>query len=211
MSWSEPPSPAIGSIRQANLATGQIFLTYEDLMHYVNYAIEAKVSIYSPLFPFSRGGQPVNHLMFADDSLFFFHATTENARNLKGILDWYCWLSGQTFKAKKLKKNTGSLARRAHLLIKKSRRKHLSSQSSRSSAVKRSKVLSGWRKCLSGHSSKLAAVDQGKEIIDLEESTVPEDIIDLGESSKADSLPLQAELEVEQVANIESSDPVSAN
>jgi hypothetical protein len=45
----------------------------------------------------------------------------------------------------------------------------------------------------------------------LEESTVPEDIIDLGESSKADSLPLQAELEVEQVANIESSDPVSAN
>lgn len=51
----------------------------------------------------------------------------------------------------------------------------------------------------------------GKEIIDLEQSTGPKGSIDLGESTKADSLPHQAMLEVEQVANLESSDLVSAN
>nr|POE74269.1 hypothetical protein CFP56_52004 [Quercus suber] len=63
-----------------------------------------------------------------------------------------------------------------------------------------SKVLSAWRKHLPGQSSKLSVVHQGKEIIDLEESTGPEGSIDLGESTKADSLPYQAGLEVEQVA-----------
>nr|XP_023881380.1 uncharacterized protein LOC111993782 [Quercus suber] len=98
-------------------------------------------------------------------------------------------------KAKKIVKNA-----RTHLLIEKARRKRLSGQSSRSLAVKMSKVLSAWRKHLPGQSSKLSVVHQGKEIIDLEESTGPEGSIDLGESTKADSLPYQAGLEVEQVA-----------
>ena len=45
----------------------------------------------------------------------------------------------------------------------------------------------------------------------MEQSTGPKGSIDLGESTKADSLPHQAMLEVEQVANLESSDLVSAN
>ncbi|KAL4621831.1 hypothetical protein ACB092_06G256800 [Castanea dentata] len=137
-------------------------------------------------------------------------------RKSSGVIPTSCILKNEVqkdrskllkFKAKKILKN----AKRTHLLIKKARRKRLSGQSSRSLAVKRSKFLSAWRKRLPGQSSKLSAVDQGKEIIDLEESTGPEGSIELGEITKADSLPHQAGLEVEQVANLESCDLVSAN
>ncbi|XP_042964012.1 uncharacterized protein LOC122298257 isoform X3 [Carya illinoinensis] len=98
---------------------------------------------------------------------------------------------------KKPKKKAGFLARRNHLLIKKARSKHLTGQSSRMLAVKRSKVLLAMRKSLLGQISKLSAVDQGDEINDLAESTVPEDSTGLGESGKADC-PHQAGLDSKQ-------------
>ncbi|KAG6725320.1 hypothetical protein I3842_02G027400 [Carya illinoinensis] len=99
---------------------------------------------------------------------------------------------------KKPKKKAGFLARRNHLLIKKARSKHLTGQSSRMLAVKRSKVLLAMRKSLLGQISKLSAVDQGDEINDLAESTVPEDSTGLGESGKADC-PHQAGLHSKQL------------
>lgn len=68
----------------------------------------------------------------------------------------------QEINVKKPKKKAGFLARRNHLLIKKARSKHLTGQSSRMLAVKRSKVLLAMRKSLLGQISKLSAVDQGK-------------------------------------------------
>jgi hypothetical protein len=37
----------------------------------------------------------VNHLLFADDSLLFFRATRENAKEIKEVLHLYCQASGQ--------------------------------------------------------------------------------------------------------------------
>ncbi|KAF5451551.1 hypothetical protein F2P56_026651 [Juglans regia] len=112
------------------------------------------------------------------------------------------------FNVKKLKKKAGFLARRKHLFIEKARSKHLTGQSSRLLAVKRSKVLLCMRKSLLGQSSKLSAVDQGDEINDLAESTGPEDSPGLGERAKADC-PHRAGLDAEQVPNLQSSDPAS--
>uniref|UniRef100_A0A7N2MCQ0 Uncharacterized protein n=1 Tax=Quercus lobata TaxID=97700 RepID=A0A7N2MCQ0_QUELO len=144
---------------------------------------------------------------FVNKSLEILSFSNRSGARCNTKLDLVRLVGTEKLKAKKIVKN----ARRTHLLIKKARGKRLSGQSSRSLAIKRSEVLSAWRKRLPGQSSKLPVVDQGKEIIDLGQSTGPKGSIDLGESTKADSLPHQAMLEVEQVANLESSDLVSAN
>ena len=41
------------------------------------------------------------HLLFADDFLFFFKKDNQALTNLKGILDWYCHLSGQSINFEK--------------------------------------------------------------------------------------------------------------
>ena len=41
------------------------------------------------------------HLLFADDFLFFFKKDNQFLTNLKGILDWYCHLSGQSINFEK--------------------------------------------------------------------------------------------------------------
>lgn len=38
----------------------------------------------------ARNCPTLSHLLFADDSLFFFRATQENRMEIKGILDMYC-------------------------------------------------------------------------------------------------------------------------
>ena len=42
-----------------------------------------------------RNGCSFTHLLYADDSLFFFKNDNKSLVNLRGILDWYCNLSGQ--------------------------------------------------------------------------------------------------------------------
>ncbi|XP_021834215.1 uncharacterized protein LOC110774005 [Prunus avium] len=42
-----------------------------------------------------RSGPTISHLLFADDSLFFIQATTQNCSVLKKIVDDYCLASGQ--------------------------------------------------------------------------------------------------------------------
>ena len=42
-----------------------------------------------------RNGCTFNHLLYADDSLFFFKNDNKFLVNLRCILDWYCNLSGQ--------------------------------------------------------------------------------------------------------------------
>jgi hypothetical protein len=43
----------------------------------------------APLVP------PVNHLLFADDSMLFFKGSREGAEELSGLLEIYCQASGQ--------------------------------------------------------------------------------------------------------------------
>ena len=50
---------------------------------------------------FGRNGCSFTHLLFADDSLFFFKKDNQSLTNLKGILDWYCHLSGQSINFEK--------------------------------------------------------------------------------------------------------------
>ena len=38
---------------------------------------------------------PVNHLLFADDSLLFFKGSSEGAEELSNLLEVYCQASGQ--------------------------------------------------------------------------------------------------------------------
>ena len=38
---------------------------------------------------------PVNHLLFADDSLLFFRASVDRAKSVSNLLDTYCNASGQ--------------------------------------------------------------------------------------------------------------------
>ena len=38
---------------------------------------------------------PVNHLLFADDSLLFFRASVNGAKEVSNLLDTYCMASGQ--------------------------------------------------------------------------------------------------------------------
>ena len=42
-----------------------------------------------------RSGCIFTHLLFADDSLFFFKKDNKSVANLKKILNWYCKISGQ--------------------------------------------------------------------------------------------------------------------
>ena len=42
-----------------------------------------------------RNGCTFTHLLYADDSLFFFKNDNKSLVNLRCILDWYCNLSGQ--------------------------------------------------------------------------------------------------------------------
>ncbi|XP_074302353.1 uncharacterized protein LOC141633871 [Silene latifolia] len=42
-----------------------------------------------------RSAPSISHLLFADDSIFFIHADTKNCQSLQGILDEYCFYSGQ--------------------------------------------------------------------------------------------------------------------
>ncbi|XP_074313787.1 uncharacterized protein LOC141648980 [Silene latifolia] len=42
-----------------------------------------------------RTSPSISHLLFADDSIFFTHATTQNCQELRNILDQYCYHSGQ--------------------------------------------------------------------------------------------------------------------
>ncbi|KAB1214421.1 hypothetical protein CJ030_MR5G003231 [Morella rubra] len=118
-------------------ATGQLFGTYDDLMRYVNYAREAMVSVYSPDF---------------------------KAKKLKTKAVLLATRGHAIDKGDSQKNLLIRKPRRKHLPIRKAGRKQLPGQNSRSLSVKRSKVLLGRRKHLSG-----------KEIIDLEESTGPED------------------------------------
>lgn len=46
----------------------------------------------------TRSGCTFTHLLFADDSFFFFRKDNKSVANLKRILDWYCQISGQDIK-----------------------------------------------------------------------------------------------------------------
>lgn len=123
-------------------ATGQLFLTYEDLMHYVDYAKVAKVSIYSPNFEATKRKKKAG-----------------SSFRKKHLL-------GQSSKSLAVHQSKVLSARRKRLLGQSSklsaRKRHLLGQSSKSLTVHKSKVLSARRKRLLGQSSKLSAVDHGK-------------------------------------------------
>ncbi|XP_074277859.1 uncharacterized protein LOC141601468 [Silene latifolia] len=43
----------------------------------------------------ARNAPPINHLLFADDSVFFWKEKGSTSRELRAILDRYCQASGQ--------------------------------------------------------------------------------------------------------------------
>lgn len=47
-------------------------------------------------------GPTISHLFFADDSIFFFQVTTSACRNLQGLLQRLCAISGQVTNLQKL-------------------------------------------------------------------------------------------------------------
>lgn len=82
----------IKRLRQGDHLSPYLFILVADVMSRV---LETQVDRGNIQGIRPRAGCPeVQHLFFADDSIFFMRGSVEKARHLRGLIDQYCCMSG---------------------------------------------------------------------------------------------------------------------
>ncbi|XP_056698409.1 uncharacterized protein [Spinacia oleracea] len=89
---SQPFKPKCG-LRQGDPMSPYIFILVMEVLSRMLSKAEADGCIKG--IRIARNTPSISHLFFADDSLFFFKATHESCRELRGIIDSFCEASGE--------------------------------------------------------------------------------------------------------------------
>lgn len=100
---TKPFTPSSGP-RQGNPISPYLFLFCANILSVALSKEESQNKIKG--FTVGRNGVSFTHLLFADDSLFFFNIDKTTPLNLKNTILWYCNLSGQCINFSKFDLNS---------------------------------------------------------------------------------------------------------